>query len=48
MATVSSFLVSFLHDGTALPMTGVMLFCGLFSFAAFQVLVAAKLRPTRG
>jgi DHA1 family bicyclomycin/chloramphenicol resistance-like MFS transporter len=48
MATVSSFLVSFLHDGTALPMTGVMLFCGLFSFAAFQVLVAAKLKPTRG
>jgi DHA1 family bicyclomycin/chloramphenicol resistance-like MFS transporter len=47
LATVSSFLVSFLHDGTALPMTGVMLFCGLFSLAAFQLLVVAKLRPTR-
>ncbi len=47
LATVSSFLVSFLHDGTALPMTGVMLFCGLFSLAAFQRLVVARTMPAR-
>jgi DHA1 family bicyclomycin/chloramphenicol resistance-like MFS transporter len=47
MATVSSFLVSSLHDGTALPMTGVMLVCGIVSLAAFQLLVVAKVGPTR-
>ncbi len=39
MATFSSFLVSHFHNGTALPMTGVILFCGVVSLAAFQFLV---------
>jgi DHA1 family bicyclomycin/chloramphenicol resistance-like MFS transporter len=43
MATGSSFLVGTLHNGTAFPMTGVMLFCGLVSLGAFHLLVT----PTR-
>lgn len=39
MATFSSFLVSYFHNGTAFPMTGVILFCGVFSLTAFQILV---------
>jgi DHA1 family bicyclomycin/chloramphenicol resistance-like MFS transporter len=38
MASVASFFVSHFHNGTAFPMTGVILFCGLGSFFAFQVL----------
>lgn len=39
MASFSSFLVSFFHNGTAFPMTGVILFCGMVSLVAFQFLV---------
>ncbi|WP_413582850.1 multidrug effflux MFS transporter [Bdellovibrio sp. HCB288] len=39
MASFSSFLVSSFHNGTAFPMTGTILFCGLLSVVAFQVLV---------
>lgn len=45
MATFASFLVSHFHDGTARPMTGVILFCGLFSLAAFQLLVRPATPP---
>jgi hypothetical protein len=44
MATGASFLVGYLHDGTALPMAGVMLCCGLVSFCAFHLLVTRKPR----
>jgi DHA1 family bicyclomycin/chloramphenicol resistance-like MFS transporter len=43
LATASSFLVSYLHDGTALPMTGVILVCGLVSLSAFHLLVRERL-----
>jgi DHA1 family bicyclomycin/chloramphenicol resistance-like MFS transporter len=36
MACLSSFLVSFLHNGTALPMVGVMLGCGLAGALTLQ------------
>lgn len=39
MASVTSFLVSYFHNGTAFPMTGTILFCGIFSLTAFQLLV---------
>ena len=38
-ASASSFLVSRLHDGTAFPMTGTMVLCGVVSLVAFQALV---------
>lgn len=39
MAFFSSFFVSYFHNGTAFPMTGVILVCGIFSLVAFQLLV---------
>jgi DHA1 family bicyclomycin/chloramphenicol resistance-like MFS transporter len=39
MASFTSILVSYFHNGTAFPMTGVILFCGLFSLGAYQFLV---------
>jgi DHA1 family bicyclomycin/chloramphenicol resistance-like MFS transporter len=39
MATASSFLVSYFHNGTAFPMTGAILICGMVSLTAFQLLV---------
>lgn len=39
MASLSSFLVSYFHSGTAVPMSSVILFCGVFSFTAFHLLV---------
>jgi DHA1 family bicyclomycin/chloramphenicol resistance-like MFS transporter len=44
MATGSSFLVSYLHDGTAVPMTVVIMLCGLVSLAAFQILITSKVK----
>jgi DHA1 family bicyclomycin/chloramphenicol resistance-like MFS transporter len=44
MATGSSFLVSYLHDGTARPMTGVIFVCGLLSLSAFHLLVRERLQ----
>jgi DHA1 family bicyclomycin/chloramphenicol resistance-like MFS transporter len=44
MATGSSVLVGYLHDGTAFPMTGVMLGCGLVSLGAFHRLVRRERR----
>jgi DHA1 family bicyclomycin/chloramphenicol resistance-like MFS transporter len=41
-ATASSLLVSHFHDGTALPMTGTILSCGMVSLLAYRLLV----RPT--
>jgi DHA1 family bicyclomycin/chloramphenicol resistance-like MFS transporter len=43
LASSSAFLVSYFHDGTALPMTGVILLCGLVSTVAYQTLVRARL-----
>lgn len=42
LATFASFFVSYFHNGTAFPMTGVILFCGLFSLCAYQFLVVHK------
>jgi DHA1 family bicyclomycin/chloramphenicol resistance-like MFS transporter len=39
MASFSSLLVSSFHNGTALPMTGVILFCGMLSFFSYHFLV---------
>jgi DHA1 family bicyclomycin/chloramphenicol resistance-like MFS transporter len=39
MASVASFFVSYFHNGTAFPMTGVILFCGIVSLSAFQALI---------
>jgi DHA1 family bicyclomycin/chloramphenicol resistance-like MFS transporter len=47
LATGSAFLVGYLHDGTALPMAGVMLGCGLVSLSAFRLLVTPTWRPER-
>ncbi len=45
MASFSSFFVSFFHNGTALPMAGVIVFCGLISFVAYWTLVGARKLP---
>lgn len=42
LASVAAFFVSHFHNGTALPMTGTILFCGLLSFTAFKVLVKKR------
>ena len=39
MGTFSSFLVSHFHNGTAIPMTAVILICGLISALSYQFLV---------
>jgi DHA1 family bicyclomycin/chloramphenicol resistance-like MFS transporter len=39
LASGSSFLVSYFHNGTAMPMTGVILLCGIVSATAFQLLM---------
>ncbi|MFL5813618.1 MAG: multidrug effflux MFS transporter [Bdellovibrionia bacterium] len=44
MATASSFLVSYFHNGTAFPMTGAILICGLISVSAFQLLCDRKVK----
>jgi DHA1 family bicyclomycin/chloramphenicol resistance-like MFS transporter len=44
MASIASFLVSYFHNGTAFPMTGVILFCGVISLSAFQVLIKPSSR----
>jgi drug resistance transporter, Bcr/CflA subfamily len=44
LASGSAFLVSHFHNGTAMPMTGVILGCGLFSLVAFTILVNPKKR----
>lgn len=44
MASASSFMVSYFHNGTAYPMTGAILFCGIVSLAAFQILVKLPAR----
>lgn len=44
VASFASFLVSRLHNGTMLPMTGVIFGCGIVSFTAFHFLVV---RPSR-
>jgi DHA1 family bicyclomycin/chloramphenicol resistance-like MFS transporter len=41
-ATASSFLVSSLHDGTARPMTGTILTCGMVSLLAYSLLVRPR------
>lgn len=38
LASTSSFFVSYFHNGTAQPMTGVILACGLISLVSFQFL----------
>lgn len=38
MATMSSSFVGLFHNGSALPMTGVILFCGFLSFSSFMIL----------
>ncbi|MBC7661718.1 MAG: multidrug effflux MFS transporter [Chitinophagaceae bacterium] len=39
LASGSAFLVSYFHNGTAMPMTGVILGCGLVSALAFQFFI---------
>lgn len=39
MGTFSSFFVSHFHNGTAVPMTAVILICGLISAISYQLLV---------
>ncbi|WP_168196440.1 multidrug effflux MFS transporter [Bdellovibrio sp. NC01] len=46
MASVSSYFVSYFHNGTAFPMSGVILFCGLLSLCAFQFLVVQPAKRT--
>ncbi len=43
MASFSSLLVGHFHNGTAFPMTGAILFCGLFSLSCYQFLISKKL-----
>jgi DHA1 family bicyclomycin/chloramphenicol resistance-like MFS transporter len=38
LASASSFMVSHFHDGTARPMTGTILGCGIISLVAYQIL----------
>jgi DHA1 family bicyclomycin/chloramphenicol resistance-like MFS transporter len=38
LASASSFMVSYFHNGTATPMTGTILACGLISLIAYQIL----------
>lgn len=47
LATLSSYFVSHFHNGTSLPMTGVILGCGLISAVSFQFLMkpGAKITP---
>ena len=42
LASLASFFVSYFHNGTAFPMTGVILGCGFFSLISFQVLVGQR------
>ncbi len=38
LASVSAFMVSYFHNGTAMPMTGTILGCGLLSLFAYKIL----------
>lgn len=38
LASASSFMVSHFHNGTAMPMTGTILACGLISLISYQIL----------
>lgn len=44
LASLASFFVSLFHNGTAFPMTGVILGCGLLSLVSFQILVGNRRR----
>jgi DHA1 family bicyclomycin/chloramphenicol resistance-like MFS transporter len=41
-AILTSFLVSYLHNGTIIPMTGVILGCALISLFGFQILIGKQ------
>ncbi len=46
MATISSSFVGLFHNGSAYPMTGVILFCGILSFSSYLLLIKRKSKPS--